>query len=685
VGLSAESLARASCASPWRVIGAWVAAVAAAGIAAAALLPGTLTTEDEVLTDTEAKRGQALIDERFPEERVERELAIVHSQSLTVEDEAFARATGRLSRRLRAEEAVVSPDGHAALLRFPLGDLAEAERLVQSVGAAPQIDAELYGGEIVERDFNEASKQDLLKGETFGAATALFVLVLVFGAVVGAVVPLLLGLVAIVVSLGLATLVGQAVDLSIFVTNVIGGMGLALGIDYSLFVVSRFREERARGLERAAAIAAAGATASRAVLFSGFAVAVALLGILFVPDTVLRSLGIGATIVAAVSVLAALTLLPALLALLGDRVNAGRVPLARRAAASGDAEGRFWGGVARRVMRRPLPSLVAVLAVLLALAAPVVDLETSRLGVETLPEERPARQGYDLLLETFGYGAAFPTRIVVPDGDPSGVVAAVRSDRRFGTPRVRRSDGVALVEAPLAGDPLGEEAFAAVRDLRERLPEDVLVAGVTAANLDYVDETNAARPAVFAFVFGMSFLLLLVAFRSVVVPVKAILLNLLSVGAAYGALVLVFVKGVGNALFGLDQVEAVEVWVPVFLFSILFGLSMDYHVFLLSRIRERFVLTGDNERAVAFGIASTGRIITGAALIIIVVFCGFALGDLVMFQQMGFGVAVALLLDATLIRSVLVPAAMKLLGRWNWYLPPALEFLPHWQVDPPRG
>jgi RND superfamily putative drug exporter len=246
-----------------------------------------------------------------------------------------------------------------------------------------------------------------------------------------------------------------------------------------------------------------------------------------------------------------------------------------------------------------------------------------------------------------------------------------------------------MLEVPVEGDPTGDRAVAAVERLRDeaipraRFPATttVLVGGETANHVDYVALNNEARPWVFAFVLGLSFVLLMLAFRSIVVPAKAILLNLLSVGAAYGLLVLVFQDGVGARLLGLDRVEAIEVWVPLLLFAILFGLSMDYHVFLLSRIRERYLETGDNTAAVAFGLATTGRIITGAALIIVVVFVGFALGDLVMFQQIGLGVAIALLLDATVVRSVLVPASMRLLGRWNWYLPRWLSWLPRVELE----
>ncbi|MDQ3992587.1 MAG: MMPL family transporter, partial [Actinomycetota bacterium] len=443
-------------------------------------------------------------------------------------------------------------------------------------------------------------------------------------------------------------------------------------------------------------IAASGATASRAVVFSGIAYVLAMTGLLLVPSTIFRSLALGAILVGIVSVLAALTLLPAVLGLLGDRVNALRIPVIGRSAA---AESRFWNAIVGQVTRRPAVSLAAGVALLVAATLPILDLETGEAGLRTLPDRFPAKQGFVAFEESFGVGTV-DTVMVVVDGDVSStpVREAVRrlqsemrgesAFRRVGN-EVHEEARLAVVEALPAGDSRDEQVIQAVEHLREEVvpaafsnvDADVLVSGETAEAIDYFAVTERWLPIVLAFVLALSFLLLTLAFRSLVVPLKAIVLNLLSVGSAYGLLVLVFQKGVGNELFGFQQVDTVEAWVPLFLFSVLFGLSMDYHVFLLSRIRERYTRTGDSDEAVAYGIGSTARLITGAALIIIAVFAGFARGDLVMFQQMGFGVAVSLLIDATLIRSVLVPAAMKLLGDRNWYLPPWLEWLPRVQVE----
>ena len=453
-------------------------------------------------------------------------------------------------------------------------------------------------------------------------------------------------------------------------------------------------------MEKVDAIVASGATASRAVLFSGIAFVLAMFGMLLVPDTILRSLALGAILVGIVSVLAALTLLPAVLSLLGDRVNALRIPvIGRRAIANAGSEGRFWSALVHGVMKRPLVSLVAATALLLAFTVPVLAIDTGFSGLSTLPDRFPSKQGFDALNRDFP-GAGVDPALIVVEGDASSepvrsaigkLEASLADQDAFGSSTREESEGgdVVVLSVPVAGDADGSEATSAIRHLRaDLIPQafgdvdaTVLVGGTTAEDVDYFDIVGSWLPIVLAFVLGLSFILLTVAFRSIVIPAVAIALNLLSVGAAYGLLVLVFQKGVGNELFGFQQVDTIEAWVPLFLFSVLFGLSMDYQVFLLSRIKERYTQTGDTAGSVAFGVGSTARLITGAALIIIAVFSGFAAGDLVMFQQMGFGVAVALLVDATIVRCVLVPASMKLLGEHNWYLPSWLHWIPEVHVE----
>jgi uncharacterized membrane protein YdfJ with MMPL/SSD domain len=512
-------------------------------------------------------------------------------------------------------------------------------------------------------------------------------------------VPLMLAIASIVVALALVALLAQTYDLSVFTQNMLIGMGLALGIDYSLFTLSRYREERVQRREKLDAIATAGATAGRAVLFSGIAFVLAMLGLLLVPSTIFRSLAAGAILVGIVSVIAALTLLPAVLALLGDRVNALRIPFFGRATEQAGREGRFWGGIVHWVMRRPVASLALAAGLLLALAAPVLALDTGTSGAATLPDRFESKQGYLLLREEFPKQTTEPVEIAVA-GDVRGSAvkdALARLEQElarralFGELAVETNEAgtVARVTVPIAGNPDGEQAIEAVRELRavavpsafSRVDAEVYVGGDTAEELDYHDTVNFWLPLVLVFVLGLSFLLLTLAFRSIVVPATAIGMNLLSVGAAYGLLVLVFQEGIGNELLGLREAETIDAWVPLFLFAVLFGLSMDYQVFLLSRIRERYGQTGDTDAAIAFGIGSTARLITGAALIIIAVFWGFAMGDTIALQQMGFGVAVALLIDATIVRSVLVPATMKLLGERNWYLPAWLTWLPDVHVE----
>ena len=441
----------------------------------------------------------------------------------------------------------------------------------------------------------------------FGLPAALVVLLLVFGAVVAASVPLLMAVASIIVAVGVSAVVGQAADLSFFIVNMVIAMGLALGIDYSLFITSRFREERHAGLDRLHAIAVSGATASKAVLFSGLSFVVALLGMLLVPDTVLRSLAFGAIVVGLVTVAAALTLLPATLALLGDRIERGRIPFLPR---QHGGESPFWRRAVGRATRRPrdhggrgqrVPGGAGAARARPAdrlggpdhVAERHGDPARLRRAQHLLPGGRPAqprpgrgRRGDDAGGDLGRRAAAGPGRLR-PDFGPSTVTTAP-------------GDDLTLVEVVVEGDPASSQAGAAIARLRNDYVPDafggvdagVYVTGTTAFNLDYAALIDTWLPIVIAFVLTLSFLLLLLVFRSVVLPLKAVVLNLLSVGAAYGLMVLVFQEGVGADLLGLQQIDRVEPWVPVFLFSVLFALSMDYHVFLLTRIKERYLARG---------------------------------------------------------------------------------------------
>jgi RND superfamily putative drug exporter len=677
------------------------------------------------------------------------------------------------------------------------GDIDEATPHFEDVEAAREaastdgVEAYMLGAVSSSEDFRVISEEDLAFGEGIGVTAAIIVLLIVFGAIVAGLLPLLKTvLFTLPITLGIVGLLGVLWDFSFFTPNLISMMGIAVGVDYALFIVSRYREERHQGREKDDAIRASGATASRAVFFSGVTVVVALAGMLVVPTTIFRSLAGGAIIVVLVSVASSMTLLPAVLSLLGDRVNwpyLSRVPtllvfiamllggavvggglaavgasavaplggligfigtgivigrvlrrgaLARYSRPEGSSlstEGGFWDRVTRAVMGRPVAWLAVGGAFMVALSLPYwfqshpdgegSGIKTGFAGISTLPDGIQSKEAFDVIVERFPEaGGQASVEIVIQaegvgtagaepgaPGELAGEYAAavqqlestIADDDRLGTPApplVSEDATVAMIEVPLAGaatDSSGEAAVATISSLRETyIPEafagtsaTVLVGGDTAFVKDFFDISDTYTPLIILVVLGLSFLLLTVVFRSIVVPVKAIIMNLLSVGAAYGLIVLVFQKGgpafgesIAN-LFGFQQVDAIESWLPLFLFSILFGLSMDYHVFLLTRIREQYDKTGDNAASVAYGLRTTGGIITGAAIIMVAVFAGFAAGRLTSLEQMGFGLAVAVFLDATVVRSILVPSTMRLLGDRNWYLPGWLQWLPKIDVE----
>jgi uncharacterized membrane protein YdfJ with MMPL/SSD domain len=717
-----ERLARSCSRHPWRAIGGWIVAVVLA-VAALALLLGDLTTEGHPTNNPESQRAEGLLELGFPPDpsRGASDLVVVSSPRYTVDDPQYRAFVSRLVAAGRATGGVasarvyyvthdktqVSSDRQAMLIPILIPDTDDAGA-VEEVAVRADRDAAfavaVTGDQTIDNDFNELSQHDLKAGELqFGIPAALIILILVFGAIVAGLVPLLMAIISIIVALGLVAVLSQPFNLSVFIFNMLTGMGLALGIDYSLFVVSRYREERVAGREQFDAIGGAGATASRAVLVSGTAFVVAMCGMMIVPNNVMRSLALGAILVGVVSVVAALTLLPALLGLLGDRINRLRIPLVGRASLErSNPEGRFWRAVVERVLGRPAFSLIVATALLLALAVPVLELNVGSNGVSTLPDRFESKRGFVALQRSFPRATTDPVLVVVDQAsDPQATSALKRvrselaTDRRFaGRGELRRSKAaeIKVLQVAVRGDSQGPAAITAVRELRDDvIPREfagtdavALVGGDTAESADYLDSVSDPAPYVFLLVLGLTFALLTVVFRSVVIAGTAVLLNLLSVGAAYGLLVLVFQHGIGAGLLGFSQADTIEAWVPLFLFSVLFGLSMDYQVFLLSRIRERYDSSEDTSDAVLHGVAATARIITGAALIIVAVFLGFAMGDLIMFQQMGFGVAIALLIDATVIRSVILPSAMKLLGRWNWYLPRWLEWLPRVEAEGQR-
>ncbi len=712
-------LAGAAAANPWRYITVWLLILVVAGFFAMGI-GDVLTDQGDLAVATESSRADDLIAQHSNAETdPAREFVVVESETFTVQDPSFSAAISNLVDELRATETVgsavshldglpgmTSTDGHTALIAValagdPIDAMAESElviALVEEADTAVDFRVTTFGEGSVNVEFEAISEETLIKGETYGLSIALVILVLVFGALVAAAIPLLLAIVSIVVASGLTAIVGQAFDLSFFVINMITMIGLAVGIDYTLFIVQRFREERAKGHPVQDAIARAGDSATRAVFFSGLTVVIALAGLLYMPETVMRSMGMGAILAVFAALLAALTLLPAVLGLLGDRVNRLRVPFTSRSHYR-EGGGPFWHGITRVVTARPLVSVVLAGGVLLALAFPYLNISTGSNFIGSLPEDSNSLHAFEVVTEEFDAGA-FTTPIVVSATDVGQspiqngidqVVDYLATNPMFGEITVEASeDGrLAVIEAVTKVDPASDAAAAELGALRETViptafadvDADVLVTGVAAQNADYVEVLDERTPIIFAFVLGLSFLLLMVVFRSIVVPLKAIILNLLSVGAAYGLLVLIFQEGVGADLLGFQTSNVIEAWVPLFLFAVLFGLSMDYHIFLLTRIKERYDVTGDNRGSVAYGLGSTGAIITGAALIMVAVFGGFAAGDLVMFQQMGFGLGVAVILDATIVRSVLVPASMALLGERNWYLPGWLRWLPKIHIE----
>jgi RND superfamily putative drug exporter len=608
--------------------------------------------------------------------------------------------------------ALISTDRRTTLVAVPIVDQSEVvvERLREVAGRMSDgtYTVQVAGQAALFADMMRLVEEDMRRSESIGLGVALLVLIVVFASILAAVLPLLMGLFAIAVALGLVALVGQLWGFNLFVESMITMVGLAVGIDYSLFIVSRYREERKKGFDKLEAIGRSGATANRAVFFSGLTVVLALLGMLIIPVSIFRSLAGGAILVTLSALAASMTLLPAVLALLGDRVNWPRLSRRARLETSHDPAGGFWDRITRRVMAMPVVFLVASVLLLGTLGAFFFQLHRGTTqNVSSLPEEFPSRQAFLTLVSEFQAGGATDPAQIVVTGDVTerGVQNAVRRiqqqiaqdpvfAKRISTSRSK--DGSALlISTYFAAEPFNDAAFAGIRALRETVVPrafdgvpgvTVLVGGNTAFFVDFLSIVDTYQWTVLLFVLGLSFMLLTVVFRSIVVPIKAIVMNLLSVGAAYGAVTLVFQEGFGIGLFNaigfpFKQVEAIEAWLPLFLFSILFGLSMDYHVFLLTRIREEYDRTGDNTEAVAYGLRTTAGIITGAALIMVTVFGAFATGRVGQFQQMGFGLAVAVLMDATIVRTLLVPASMRLLGDWNWYLPRWLRWLPELHVE----
>ena len=547
-----------------------------------------------------------------------------------------------------------------------------------------------------------AFEDDLGKAGVLSLPITLVILLIAFGALVAAGIPLLLALTAVFATMGLLALPSHIFPMAIQVSALVLLIGLAVGVDYTMFYLRREREERAAGRSERAALETAAATSGRSVLVSGFTVIIAMSGMFLTGDSMFASFAIATILVVAVAMLGSLTVLPALLSRLGDGVDRGRVPFVSRLRRD-DGEGRIWGAVVDRVMRRPLLWGGLAAGVLVLLALPAIQLKMAQPGVETFPKSLAVVKTYQHMQDSFP-GNAMAVNVVVKAPDVSGPQMQAAIDRlrrqalasgRAHEPisvAVNPAGTVANITMPIEGKGTDSESYASLALLRDELlpatvgavPDaDAGVTGFTAQWKDQTDEMKSNLLPVVVFVLLFAFCLMLVAFRSLVIAAKAIVLNLLSVAAAYGVLVLVFQHGVGASLLGFSSKAGVDPAVPLLLFVILFGLSMDYHVFLLSRIREAVQRGASTDEAVAHGIKTTAGVVTSAAIVMVAVFSVFIALSMLFFKQFGVGLAAAILIDATIVRGVLLPASMKLLGKWNWYVPSWLEWLPRFGFDEP--
>ena len=603
--------------------------------------------------------------------------------------QAFRAADRPVILPLRADVNEDDATGVAADLRKELG-------LGEESGGPVAI--HLVGQGALWAGMQDLSKRDLQSAEVIGFPIILLILLGVFGSLAAASLPMALGFVSVLVTGALIWAVSQAMDMSVFVTNMASMIGIGVAVDYSLFVLARYREEIRGGHDPVQARARAMRTSGLAVVFSGVTVIVSLAGLWMIDSNAIRSMALGAILVVAVSLLGSATLLPALIHLLGRRAYARSrtflvLELVRRSRARRrpgstrpgvPPRPEFWERWTGAVMRRPIVAAVASSAVLLTLAVPALSLDFGSGALRQFPEGNETRVGFEAAASVTEPGEATKLRVVVRgDREAAGRVReAVAAD-----PGVARVDEVvrsrdgrgSLIVATPSIDAESDAAHAMVRRLRAGLPERagpdaaIEVGGVTAAQEDFTDLVSGSMWKVLLFVLGLSYLVLLVLLRSVVLPLKAAVMNLLSVGAAYGVLVAVFQWGWIDGFLGFESPGYIDTLVPPLVLAVVFGLSMDYEVFLLSRIRERFDATGDNRRAVAEGLAGSARTITSAALIMVAVFAVFVGTGVPSIKEIGLGCAVAIALDATLVRLVLVPAAMELMGKWNWYLPAPLR------------
>ncbi|MCT9932323.1 MMPL family transporter [Planotetraspora sp. A-T 1434] len=707
----------------WWALLIWVAFVAAATFVGNAV--GTAEMKDyEGMNGDSRQAGQIYDEAGFKNVADEVVLVQPRSGALTVKDPGFRQAVADVKSAVEAtgqvehvrtpydrEPSPVTEDQRTTLVQFDMkGDGDTAEKRVQPVlnavarvqKAHPGLRIEEAGSASAGKLIGEAIDKDFVRAEQLSLPITLGILLAAFGALLAALVPVALAMTAIFSATGLLALTSHLLHVDSATSNVMLLIGLAVGVDYSLFYIMREREERAKGRDKRRAIEIAAATSGRAVLISGITVIVAMAGMFLTGNGTFMGFAEGTILVVLTAVVGSLTVLPALLSLIGDKINArvihgtvrvltrGRVTWRRILGVRG-GQSRFWGAIMGPVLRHPVVSVVLAGGLLIGLAIPAFGLKTGAQNIDDLQGDYSIAETFKRIDRAFP-GGNDPAVVMVKAADVTTpqFTASIQNFKRQAlatgeanepvTVTINPDKTVARIGIGIKGTGTDAVSEHAIHTLREKVIPATLpgahVTGSAAGSMDFNDQLTRTLPLVFGFVLLLAFVLLLISFRSLVVAVKAILLNLLSVAAAYGVLVLVFQKGYGEGVLGFHSTGTITNWLPLFLFVILFGLSMDYHVFILSRIREAYDKGMTTEEAVTFGIRSTAAVVTSAALIMVAVFATFATLSLLTFMQMGIGLAAAILIDATIVRAVLLPATMKLLGDWNWYLPRWLGWLP---------
>ncbi len=693
------------------------------------LRPGGFTTDD--LPSVVAR---SVLRDRLDISTITIEMLFEHPQFNAFDPEFIAAVDRSLSELRQMPEVLsvrthvdepgrVSASGNVAHvtvgLDLPLEDAVDfVDDVLATVDPSP-LTLLTTGGPSLYRDISLASENDLRRGEAVAFPLATLTLLIVFGTLVAAITPAAVSGAGVAIALAVVFFISREVDVSVFALNIVTLLGIGIGIDYSLFYTSRFREELAQGKTVEEALAASQTLAGRAIFFSAITSLIGLMSLLMFDTMVLRSVGMGAVVVIIAALAAALTLLPALLGVMGHNVNRFRVVPRWRRAASG---GSFWGPVSRMVMRRPLLVLIPTSALLIALVLPAKDLRLGTVDATILPDTLESRQGFDILRDEFDFALnTFVPVVLTFDGDPfedenlaslyafgraletvanaDHVISIVNLGPDWDVERYRAlyEKPESITDATVSGlvrdtvrpgaalfviesnlHPFSPEATGIVNDVRAFDPgpgREIHVDGGTADLKDIVDSLYSRFPLVIATVLIVTYLSLMLLFRSLLLPLKAVVLNVLSIFAAYGALVFVFQDGNFAGLLNFEPLGVIEATTPILLFAIIFGLSMDYEIFLLSRVSEAYRRTGDNAAAVVEGLEKSGLIITGAAAILIVVAASFVLADVVVVKAIGLGLAIAIFIDVTLVRALVAPALMRLFGDWNWYLPRWLDRL----------